>query len=76
MYVCVEGRGGGGGGGRAALQKDPPNSFSPVTSTNVGISPQNFEQRLPFKKVVFLVKSSQNWGYDNFFYTNGRVTKL
>ena len=75
MYVCVEGRG-GRGGGSAAAQKDPPNSFSPVTSTNVGISPQNFEQRLPFKKVVFLVKSSQNWGYDNFFYTNGRVTKL
>ena len=23
-------------------QKDPPTSFSPVTSTNVGISPKNF----------------------------------
>ena len=31
-------RGGGGGGD----QKEPPTSFSPVTSTNVGISPQNF----------------------------------
>ena len=31
--------GGRGGGGR---QKGPPTSFSPVTSTNVGVSPQNF----------------------------------
>ena len=30
--------GGGGGGG----QKGPPTSFYPVTSTNVGISAQNF----------------------------------
>ena len=30
--------GGGGEGG----QKDSPTSFSPVTSTNVGISPWNF----------------------------------
>ena len=30
--------GGGGGGGE---QKDPPTSFSPVTSTNVGISPKS-----------------------------------
>ena len=29
----------GGGGGGA---KRPPTSLSPVTSTNVGISPQNF----------------------------------
>ena len=29
---------GGGGGG----QKGPPTSFSPVTSTNIGIRPQNF----------------------------------
>ena len=29
---------GGGGGG----QKGPPSSFSPITSTNVGIRPQNF----------------------------------
>ena len=28
-----------GGGGR--VQKDPPTSFSLVTSTNVGISPEN-----------------------------------
>ena len=27
------------GGG---IKKTPPTSFSPVTSTNVGISPQNF----------------------------------
>ena len=31
---------GGGGWGRWA--KRPPTNFSPVTSTNVGISPQNF----------------------------------
>ena len=35
--------GGVGGGGEG--QKDPLNSYLPVTSTNVGISPQNF---LPF----------------------------
>ena len=29
---------GGGGGGKKA----PPTSFSPLTSTDVGISPQNF----------------------------------
>ena len=29
-------------GGRGGGQKGPPTSFSPVTSTNVGISPQNF----------------------------------
>ena len=28
-----------GGGG---AQNDPPTSFSPVTSTNVGINPQDF----------------------------------
>ena len=33
------GLGGGGGGGRA---KSPPTTFSPVTSINVGFSPQNF----------------------------------
>ena len=31
-------RGGWGGGGKKA----PPTSFSSVTSTNIGISPQNF----------------------------------
>ena len=31
-----------GGGQWRAGQKGPPTSFSPVTSTNVGISPQNF----------------------------------
>ena len=31
--------GGGRGGGQNALT---PNSFSPATSTNVGVSPQNF----------------------------------
>ena len=51
-YINVGGEGGGGvvgggggvvGGGRGGGgQKDPPTSFSPVTSTNVGISPQNF----------------------------------
>ena len=30
----------GWGGVRAA--KSPPTSFAPITSTNVGISPQNF----------------------------------
>ena len=30
------------GGGRGARQKGPPTSFSPVTYTNVRISPQNF----------------------------------
>ena len=33
--------GGGGAGGRGA--KRPPTSFSPVTSTNVGFRPQNFQ---------------------------------
>ena len=32
------GGGGGGGGGKNA----PPTTFSPLTSTDVGISPQNF----------------------------------
>ena len=92
-------QGGGGVGG----QKGPPYQFSPVTSTNVRISPQNFltfsfnafgrlVQNLKFipsaspklfnlnlddsSKAVFLIKSLYNWGYDNFFCTNARVTKL
>ena len=32
----------GGGGGGGAGQKDSPTSFFSVTSTNKGISPQNF----------------------------------
>ena len=32
----------GGGGGVGVGQKAPATSFSPVTSTNVGFSPQNF----------------------------------
>ena len=28
------------------------------------------------QKAIFLVKFLQNWGYDNFSYTNARVTKL
>ena len=79
-----EGMGGGG-------LKRPPISLSPVTFTNVGISPQNLltfsfnpfatllfnikthlvpvqiielEPRPTLKKVVFLVKSLWNWGYD------------
>ena len=31
-----------GGGGVGGGQKVPPTSFSPVTSTNVGVRPQNF----------------------------------
>ena len=38
MNNPIQDGGGGGGGG----QKGSPTSFSPVTSTNVGISPQNF----------------------------------
>ena len=34
----IQDGGGGGGGGKKA----PPNSFYPLTSTDVGISPQNF----------------------------------
>ena len=32
----------GGVGGGGDCQKGPPTSFSPVSSTNVGISPQDF----------------------------------
>ena len=32
----------GGGGQERGGQKGPSTSFSPVTSTNVGISPKNF----------------------------------
>ena len=38
MLICINPIQDLGGGG----QKDPPKSFSPVTSTNVGLSPQNF----------------------------------
>ena len=36
----------------------------------------NLNQDHPFTKAVFLVKPLLNWGYDNFPYTNVRVTKL
>ena len=29
----------------------------------------NLDQEQPSKKLVFLVKSLQHWGYDNFSYT-------
>ena len=32
----------GGDGGRGGQKGPPPTIFSPVTSTNVGLSPQNF----------------------------------
>ena len=35
-------RGEGGGGGVGVGEKVLPTSFSPVTSTNVGVRPQNF----------------------------------
>ena len=38
----IQDEGGGGGGGEKKKQKGPPTSFSPVTSTNVGIGSQNF----------------------------------
>ena len=38
----IQGGGGGGGGCGNGYQKDPPTSFSPVTSRNIGISPKNF----------------------------------
>ena len=91
-------------GGGEECAKEPPDSFFPVTSTNVRISPQNFltfsfnpfenlvqnfkyapsaspkllnlNKYQPSKKAVFLVKSLQNWGYDNFSYRNARVNKL
>ena len=36
----------------------------------------NLKQDHPSKKVDFLVKSLQNWGYDNLSHRNARVTKL
>ena len=45
--ICLnhiqDGRGGrrGGGGGGAGAAKSPPSSYSPVTSTNIGIGPLN-----------------------------------
>ena len=84
--------------------KKHPTNFSPVTSTNVGISPQNFltfsynpfatimlnfkaitsaspellnfNQDHPSKKVLSLVKSLQNRGYDNFSHKSARIAKL
>ena len=38
MLICINPIQDGGGG----RQKGPPTSFSPVTSTNVELSPQNF----------------------------------
>ena len=35
------GVGGGGGGGGVGVQKSPTTSFSPVTSTKVGLIPKN-----------------------------------
>ena len=36
----------------------------------------SLNQEYPSKKLFFLVKSFQNWGYDKFFHTNAAVTKL
>ena len=89
---------------RMGWQKEPPTSFSPLPSRNIGISLKNFltfsfnsfatlvkkfktipsaspkllslDQDQASKKVVFLVKSLQNWGYDTFSRRNARVTKV
>ena len=45
QFKLIQEEGGGGGGGGKEPKPPtpfPPNSFSPVTSTNVGISPQSF----------------------------------
>ena len=34
------------------------------------------ERRAPLKNGVFLFKSLENWGYDNFFHRNANVSKL
>ena len=39
LFPIQDGAGGGGGGGGG---EGSPSSFSPVTSTNVGLNPQNF----------------------------------
>ena len=36
----------------------------------------NLNQEYPSKKLLFLVKSLQNWGYNYFSHRNARVTKL
>ena len=36
----------------------------------------NLDQDHPSKKAIFLVKSLQNWGYDNVSHRNAIVTKL
>ena len=36
----------------------------------------NLNQGNPSKKLVFLVKSLQNWGYENFSHRNATTTKL
>ena len=89
---------------RMGLAPSLAKSFSPVTSTNVEISPKNFlvfsfspfatqvlifkaipsasskllnlNQDQSSKKVVFLVKSLYNWGYDNFTHRNAIEMKL
>ena len=48
-------------------------NFKFVTSASSKLL--NMKQDHPSKKPV-LVKSLKIWGYDNFSYTNGRVTKL
>ena len=68
------------GGGRGGGRKKPPTSFSPATSANVGITPQNFLTKFEpmplLVKGVFLVKSLRNWGYDNFSHIHATITKL
>ena len=49
VCVCV-----GGGAGGEGWQKGSPTSFSPLTSTTVGLSPQNF-LTFPFNPFVTLV---------------------
>ena len=36
----------------------------------------NLDQDHPSKKAIFLVKSLQNWGYDNFSHRNATVTNF
>ena len=58
---------GGAGGGTGGGKKASPTSFSPLTSTNVGFSPQNF-LTLSFNTFATLVQ--------NFKFVSGASPKL
>ena len=71
-------------------ERGTPISFSPVTSTKIGINPKNlltfsFNPLTTMVKIFKAIPSAspkllnlkqENWGYDNFFYIYARVTNF